>query len=88
MTNQTKRLVTSKARKARNLHGAAAALPDRVQLGIDGSVWPRKKTAILEKPRWEGSEWLQEPTARRVSRLVSRPRLLRTMQRKGPCLST
>ena len=35
--------------------------------------------------RWEGGSWLQEPTARRVSRPVSRPRLLQTMQRKSPC---
>ena len=30
--------------------------------GIDGSVWPRK-TAVLEKPRWEGRSWPQEPTS-------------------------
>ena len=47
----------------------------------------RRKTTILEKSRWEGSWWLHEPTARGISRPVSRFRLLRTMQRKGLCLS-
>ena len=34
-----------------------------------------------KKPRWEGSSWPQEPNARRGSRPVSRPRLVRTLQR-------